>query len=123
MNKFRFSTEAEPQPGRLTLTSERAQETVKTILIRGLALSLSRAELQTALEGLLGEAPLLVALYGKNIMRLSTEIALDSDTAMAAVEMPSRSAMLKALLTLRALPRERLETIVAPQHQLQYCSL
>lgn len=122
MNKFRFYSEPEPQIVHLSLSSDRAHETVKTILLRGLSLELTRAELQNALEVILGEKPVLVALYGKNIMRLSTDTGLNSDTAMAAVEMPSRSSMLKALLTLRAAPKERLDTIVAPDHKLQYLS-
>jgi len=125
MNRFRFNVAPEMGGGRggVELGSERAQETVKTMLVRGLSSELKRAEIEDHLERLLGERPLILALYGKNILRPAIDIAVDFDSAMAAVEFASRSYMLKAMLTLRALPKEKLECIIAPGRHLMYVLL
>lgn len=112
MNRFRFNVAPELGSTRINLTSECAEQVVRTILIRGLSSELTRAQLEAFVEGLAGEKP-LVALYGKNILRPAAEVAVDFDAAMAAVEFSSRALMLRTLLGLRSAPLEKLSEIVA----------
>lgn len=113
MNRFRFS--AAPGIVRAALPREDSQDAVKTLLLRGLSPDLSKAQLEVFLERFLGDKPLLVALYGKNIQRTTIDVGLDIvETSMAAVEFSSRSAMLKALLSLRAASTDKFLDIISP---------
>lgn len=115
MNRFRFS--AAPGIVRAVLPREDSQDAVKTLLLRGLSADLSKAQLEVFLERFLGEKPLMVALYGKNIQRPDIDVGLDFvNTSMAAVEFSSRSAMLKGLLSLRAASADKFLDIISPDH-------
>lgn len=115
MNRFRFS--AAPGIVRAVLPREDSQDAVKTLLLRGLSADLSKAQLEVFLERFLGEKPLMVALYGKNIQRPDIDVGLDFvNTSMAAVEFSSRSAMLKGLLSLRAASADKFLDIINPDH-------
>lgn len=123
MNRFRFNVAPEHGQAKVNFDAERAQECVKTILVRGLNSDLTRVQLEEFLAGLVGEKPAFLALYGKNILKPANEIGADFDAAMAAVEFGSRSLMLRALLAIRAAPADLLVNIAAPGRFLLYLFL
>lgn len=121
MNRFRFcSSSSESVMCKVKFDLERCQENVRSALIRGLNSDLTRAQLEEILTRLVGDKPVMVSIYGKNILRpVNSLIAANFDAAMAVVEFSNRSMMLRSMLTLRAATPEKLECIVAPGLSLQ----
>ncbi len=122
MNRFRFNVA--PELG-VSKVSVLAPELVKTILIRGLSSEINRAAVELKVEEIVGEKPVFVALYGKNILRPSMPlpveaVGVDFDAGMAAVEFGSRSSMLRALLAIRAAAPNKIAGFVAPDRTLLY---
>ena len=116
MNRFRFNVAPERTAPKIACPSH--EKDLRTLLIRGLNSDMKRVELEDFLRTITGEPPVLVGLYGKNIMRPDAELGIDFDSAMASVEFSSRPLMLRAVLALRACSSAVLSSIIAPNRVL-----
>lgn len=120
MNRFRFGVSISEAGPKVSFNPESpfgGQEGVKTLLLRGLNSEVNRATIEAYVTRIAGEAPVKVALYGKNILIPSGQIFGDFDFAMAAIEFSTRDLMLRAILLLRDINDP---SITAPGRVLMY---
>jgi hypothetical protein len=120
MNRFRFGVAISDAGPKVSFNPDSpfgGQEGAKTLLLRGLNNEVDRAAIEAYVTRVVGEKPVKVALYGKNILIPSGQIFGDFDFAMAAIEFSTRDLMLRAILLFRDIDDPN---IMAPGRVLMY---